>query len=242
MPFQSTVNVAMDFGIPGELLTNRPWAAQSLILDSADAAYNVIGARAFTTKSEGVGQAGGDLNVYPFAGILANPKVYPSLGTALTATLAPTLVLPNKINAEFVYMGQMIVTLPAAAAIGDKLLFDTTTGALSTEGAVARGTGVIATTTLTISGYVAGSGPFRVGSLVQGANVAPGTYITALGTGLGGDGTYTVNLSQTAASAAVTAQNVVPPAGKQFVPNCVISKYAVSGAGLGVIEMTNPTS
>lgn len=47
------------------------------------------------------------------------------------------------------------------------------------------------------------NGTLRVGTLLIGANIAAGTVITALGTGVGGVGTYTVNNVQTAASAAV---------------------------------------
>jgi len=63
--------------------------------------------------------------------------------------------------------------------------------------------GSIATTTFTDTTH--GSGRFTVGMLLSGTGVAPGTYITALGTGTGANntGTYTVNISQT-----VTAQTI----------------------------------
>jgi hypothetical protein len=47
------------------------------------------------------------------------------------------------------------------------------------------------------------SGTIAVGDLVFGANIQPGTRITALGTGTGSTGTYTVSVSQTAASGTV---------------------------------------
>ena len=47
--------------------------------------------------------------------------------------------------------------------------------------------------------------PLFVGMVLVGANVTAGTTITAFGTGTGGTGTYTVSISQTAASATVTA-------------------------------------
>ena len=64
-------------------------------------------------------------------------------------------------------------------------------------------TGSISTTTLTVSAVT--SGALHVGDQLVGANVTYGTYITALGTGTGGTGTYTVNNSQTAASATINA-------------------------------------
>jgi hypothetical protein len=66
----------------------------------------------------------------------------------------------------------------------------------------ATGTGVIAGTALTISGTVTGT--WAVGQLVVGTNVLAGTLITALGSGSGGAGTYTVGISQTAASGATS--------------------------------------
>ena len=59
-------------------------------------------------------------------------------------------------------------------------------------------TGSISGTTLTVTAVA--SGTLAVGQLVQGSGVAAGTYITALGTGTGGTGTYTIGVSQTVAS------------------------------------------
>jgi hypothetical protein len=128
MAFQSTVALQQGFGVPGELYTDAPHKAQSFILESALAAYNIIGATAFTVTSQGIAAAGG---TNPFAGILANPKVAPLQGTT-TGTLTPTLVLPNEAQADLVTMGDLVVTLPAAAAIGDLVVYDNTTGALTT--------------------------------------------------------------------------------------------------------------
>lgn len=59
-------------------------------------------------------------------------------------------------------------------------------------------TGSIATNTLTVTAVT--SGVLAVGQYLSGNNVAAGTQITALGTGTGGTGTYTVDVSQTASS------------------------------------------
>ena len=64
-------------------------------------------------------------------------------------------------------------------------------------------TGAIASTTLTVSSCTAGN--LAVGLLIADANITAGTVITALGTGSGGAGTYTVSPSQTAASAVFTS-------------------------------------
>lgn len=63
-------------------------------------------------------------------------------------------------------------------------------------------TGSIATTTLTVTTMT--SGAIRLGMRVAGTGVAAETYITAFGTGAGGAGTYTVSVSQTVVSTALT--------------------------------------
>lgn len=67
-------------------------------------------------------------------------------------------------------------------------------------------TGSIAGTILTVSAVA--SGTLTVGSYLSGANIADSTVITALGSGSGGTGTYSVNTSQTAASATIHAYAV----------------------------------
>ena len=63
--------------------------------------------------------------------------------------------------------------------------------------------GAIAANTLTVSAVT--SGTLAVGQTIFGAGVIDGTTITALGTGAGGIGTYTVSNSQTVASETITA-------------------------------------
>ena len=67
-------------------------------------------------------------------------------------------------------------------------------------------TGSISGTTLTISAVT--NGTLRVGSYITGTGVSAGTQITALGTGTGGTGNYTVNNSQTVASTTITSGDV----------------------------------
>lgn len=62
-------------------------------------------------------------------------------------------------------------------------------------------TGTISGTTLTVSSATnLINYNLQVGSIIYGVGVTNGTTITALGTGTGGNGTYTVNNSQTVAS------------------------------------------
>lgn len=64
-------------------------------------------------------------------------------------------------------------------------------------------TAAIAGTTMTVSAVTAGA--LRVGQTVTGQSVAAGTVITALDSGTGGTGNYTVNNQQTVESTTVTA-------------------------------------
>jgi hypothetical protein len=68
--------------------------------------------------------------------------------------------------------------------------------------ATASFTASIAGTTMTVTAV--GSGTVTVGQLITGTGVTAGTTITALGTGTGGAGTYTVSASQTTASTTIT--------------------------------------
>lgn len=140
--FQTAVTNNIGFGVPGELYLEGPLRAQPGVLNSTDAANNVIG-RAFTVRDDATAsfdttadpqpmemQAGG---AGVFAGILANPKVYASYGTAAGGSLASTLTLPNGKIAEFVEeTAGIIIQLGAACAVGDFVYFLTATGVLVT--------------------------------------------------------------------------------------------------------------
>jgi hypothetical protein len=130
MSFQSTVSINMGFGVPGELFTDAPYIAQSYTIDSGSAAYNIIGATACTITSQGFCQAGSG-GSYGFAGILVDPKDIALFGAG-GIPLNPTLTVPNYTQVECLTMGIIVVTLPAACNIGDYVIYDNTTGALST--------------------------------------------------------------------------------------------------------------
>lgn len=236
---QSTVLANQAAGVVGEFSFESPSRAKPYILRTTDRPeYNVVG-RAFTVVSEGVATAGG---TGFFAGILANPKVYASYGTAVGGPLAPTLTLANEVVAELVQMGQLWVTIPGAAAIGDPVVYDTTTGALDTVPANASFTGVIAVTTgiLTVSSPV---GDFYLSpGPISGTGVPAGTVITAQLSGTAGQaGTYQTNITTAVASTAMKGVNgaLAAGAGKAFVPNAYVTTFTPTGAGLASITLTD---
>ncbi len=95
------------------------------------------------------------------------------------------------------------IEIAVANILGGKNLDETSLISTNAIDTAATGTGVIAVTTgvLTISGP---TGTWQVGQAVRGTGVPAGTYITALGTGTGGAGTYQTNITTAVASTAVT--------------------------------------
>ena len=87
-------------------------------------------------------------------------------------------------------------------------------------------TGSISSTTLTVTSVL--SGTIAVGQAIFGQGMAQNTVITALGTGSGGVGTYTVSDSQTVASTSINS--VASPA---------IVTGAISGTTLTVFAVTS---
>jgi hypothetical protein len=81
-------------------------------------------------------------------------------------------------------------TINQSQTVASELMNSATTGAVVT--------GSISATTLTVTAVT--SGTLYVGQTIQGSTVTAQTIITALGTGTGGAGTYTVNNSQTVTS------------------------------------------
>lgn len=130
MAFQTTISLDQGFGVPGDFYDDSPRRVQPFVLDSADAAYNIFGRGFSKTTVEGVAAAG-NTGTLPFAGILVNSKAAVTAGTTAGA-LAPTLTLANNVVAELCTEGSVVVSLPASAALGDFVLYNNTTGALTT--------------------------------------------------------------------------------------------------------------
>jgi len=105
-------------------------------------------------------------------------------------------------------------------------------------------TGSISTTTLTVSSVL--SGTIAVGQAIFGQGIAQNTVITALGTGTGGTGTYTISNSQTVASTtinSVDAPAVVTAsiAGTTMTVSAVTSGTLAVGQTLEGANVTNGT-
>jgi hypothetical protein len=97
--------------------------------------------------------------------------------------------------------------------------------------------GSISTTTLTVTSIT--NGTLAVGQLITGTGVAAGTYISALVSGTGGTGTYTVTVSQTVTSETLSADNggsvIVAANGSrwhlQYTDSLSVKQFGATGNG-----------
>jgi hypothetical protein len=112
-----------------------------------------------------------------------------NFGTNITTG---TLTIGNTVGTSAIILGR---------STGSQYI-DIANGA-TTSSTTASGTASsITTTVLTVGGTV--TGVFVVGMQLTGTNVLPYTYITSLGTGTGGAGTYNISQTQTVASTTIT--------------------------------------
>ena len=130
MSFQSAILNQQGFGVPGELFTDSPYICKTYTIDSASAAYNLIGSTCCSITSEGLCEAGsgGDLG---FAGFLVDPKALALFGTG-GQSLTPSLSVLDQTIVECLTMGTIVVQVPAACDIGDLVVYDNTTGSITT--------------------------------------------------------------------------------------------------------------
>jgi hypothetical protein len=102
-------------------------------------------------------------------------------------------------------------------------------------------TGSIVGTTLTVTAI--SSGALALGQILSGSGVSAGTVITAFGSGSGGNGTYTLNNSQTIVSESMTAAGasgwtpLVPTATQQLTTgDYVLTMKAVASPGFVIMN------
>lgn len=78
-----------------------------------------------------------------------------------------------------------------------------------TTGPIFEGVGSISGTTLSVSSVTSVGVTLGVGKSVVGSGITDGTVITEFGTGTGGEGTYTVSISQNASSTTFTSPIII---------------------------------
>lgn len=199
--FQSVVNVVQAPAVEGDFAGANPFAS----VPSGDQAF-VCGSSGVT-----VGRF-----AWASAGVVSNAGsgvptgfVHRDLQAVNFNLLSQaTMLIPAGFGVTLLSAGDFWIRTSSPATIGQKAFANNADGSIVTGAAgatiaAASVTGAIAGTVLTVSAV--GSGTLVLGQEISGVNVAPGTHITAFGTGTGGTGTYTVDISQTAASATILA-------------------------------------
>ncbi len=209
MPFQTSINNDLPSPVAGSFASTNP--------------------RTSVLSGEGAFVAGsGGLTVGRFAWVSGTSVSNTGNGTAphgfvantlqgqVTAYLAESsVIIPSGSGAADVFsQGDFWATISGTCSRGQKAFADFNTGVITGAAAgstpTAGGSGSassISGTTLTVGGTVTGT--YKVGQLVAGSGVTAGTYITAILTGSGGAGTYTVSVSQTVSSTTITTtQNI----------------------------------
>jgi hypothetical protein len=135
MTVQLNVNAGTAFGIPGASFLDGaidadPWTLETAA-NGGSAANNIIGSTALTYVSDGVCMAGG---TGVFVGILGSPKEHVINSPFAAGAYAPSMTLPDgTICTAIRRHSGLIVLLPAAANVGDILIYNTTTGQLATK-------------------------------------------------------------------------------------------------------------
>ena len=128
---------------------------------------------------------------------------------SFTASIADNVFTVTVVGSGVVVVGGTLAGTGVASGTMVTAQLSGTAGGVGTYSITPRDQTVASSTitetygTLTVGGTVVAG--FAVGQTITGSGVTAGTYITALGTGTGGAGTYIVSPTQTASSTAISA-------------------------------------
>jgi hypothetical protein len=176
--------------------------------------YNTTMVGQLNTSTGRVGITDNGINVYIVDGLnrytwrISSPSSAVFTGSISGTTLTVTAVTNGTIGINQALFGVGVSQETVITALGTgtggagtytvNLSQAVTSEQMNSATAGAVVTGSISGTTLTVTAVT--SGTLYVGQTIQGSTVTAQTIITALGTGTGGAGTYTVNNSQTVTS------------------------------------------
>lgn len=141
--------------------------------------------------------------------------------------------------------GNMVVDAATQTLTNKTLTSPTISGAsisamnssIITSGTVAPTTATsftasVSGTTMTVTAVA--SGTIAVGQVLSASGLLGGTTITALGTGTGGTGTYTISSSQTVASTTFSVVGIEFSGIPSWVKKITVMMNGISGSGTGV--------
>jgi hypothetical protein len=148
-------------------------------------------------------------------------------------------------NIELQSNGTTKLTVSSTGVTASNLSLNSTAITSFAGGVVTSGTSVstattaftasISGTTMTVTAVA--SGTIAVGQVITGATVTAGTSITALGTGTGGTGTYTVSASQTVVATAITIVGQDFLNIPSWVKRITVMFAGVSTSGTSIIQV-----
>ena len=173
---------------------------------------NVIGVLNSTTGRVGIADNGVNVNIvdgaYRYSWRISSPANAVFTGFVSGTVLTVTGVSTGTITAGQSLLGLGVARETVITSLGTgtggagtyniNLSQTLTPRALNSSIVGAQVTGSISATTLTVTAVA--SGVISVGHTIQGVGITAGTIVTAILTGSGGIGTYTVNVSQTVGS------------------------------------------
>ena len=168
--------------------------------------------------------------VSPGYGYTSQPSITVSYGSAVLTpvlTSSPTVTTTATAGVSINQITVAYSSDPGTFAAED---------ACVVTGSISNGSGS-AGTVLNVSAVT--SGTLRVGMTVYGDGVVAGTRITALSSGSGGTGTYTVNNSQLITSATLTTNVVVSGFSSKTGPAVIVG--SISGTTLTVASVSSGT-
>ena len=200
--------IAFTASISGQIMTVSALSAgvalgAGMVLAGGTAGNPVDPATTILNQLTGSAGGAGTYTVSVSQTVASSAFTAPLWGTFLVATTITGQFLPGQVlSGTNVTTGTTIAALVSGTdgkTNGDKMSVYAPTTMAAASATSITGTGGV----LTIGGTVTGT--YAVGDLVTGAGINAGTYITALGTGTGGAGTYYLNQSQTITSQAINA-------------------------------------
>ena len=173
---------------------------------------NVIGVLNSTTGRVGIADNGVNVNIvdgaYRYSWRISSPANAVFTGSVSGTVLTVTSVSTGTITAGQSLLGVGVTRETVITSLGTgtggagtyniNLSQTLTPRALNSATVGAQVTGSISATTLTVTAVA--SGVISVGHTIQGVGITANTIVTAILTGTGGVGTYTVNVSQTVGS------------------------------------------
>lgn len=157
-------------------------------------------------------------------------------GTRVTGKVEKTLIPTNYADpSPYIWGSAVFVQSGASECDFDvEIVGSERYGLRLAGGDSAAFTASIAGTVLTVSAV--SSGTLAVGQQLGGANVPPGIYVTSLGTGTGGIGTYNLSRSATVASTSILSGTY--PGGRFNLKVTDCATRAVFGIGVSDVEIT----